>query len=288
MSYTVELGDSMRAPTIVVVGCGGTGGFVAEGLCRLLLKSDLELLLVDYDRVEPHNLRRQHFFEDDLGKFKSQVMAERLARQFGRRVGYSVYPYERDLINREGAIGIRVEKGIIIGCVDSPSSRRGIASSLDWGDWWIDAGNGEQSGQVLIGNASDIKGMEGAFNEDEHSVGRLPIPSLQLPSLLIEPTVPVKENRDCAEGVENDTISPTINLAMATLVLDIVYKFLTGRLTWMGAYLDLEAGTLTPVPAEPVTVARMFGVKVDTLCCHEEGCHIGGRRQVPGRRRNGA
>ncbi len=285
MSYTVELGDSMADPKIVVVGCGGTGGFVAEGLCRLLAKSDLDLLLFDYDRVEPHNLRRQHFYEGDLGKFKSQVLAERLARQYGRRVAYSVYPYERELINEVSGIGMHIMRGIIIGCVDEPASRRSIARDLNWGDWWIDAGNGFESGQVLIGNVSEVSGLANGFNETDQTVDKLPIPSLQLPALLTAPTGPVKRRRDCAEEVEDDTQSPIINQAMATLVLEFAYKLMTGKLTWMGAYLDLEAGTLRPVLAEPVTVARMFGVKVDTLCCHEEGCHIGGRRQVQGRRR---
>jgi len=285
MSYTVELGDSMSAPKLVVVGCGGTGGFVADGLCRLLVNSDLDIFLVDYDRVEPHNLLRQSFFEGDVGKFKSRVLAERLARQYGRKIGWSVYPYERDLLNEAGIIGMRVIPGIIIGCVDEPASRQSIATSLDWGDWWLDAGNGYQSGQVLIGNTREVDGLEHAFNETDQTVDKLPVPSLQLPSLLAAPTQPVRRQQDCAEAVEDNTQSPIINQAMATLVLEFVYKLLAGKLTWMGAYLDLEAGSLQPIPAEPVTVARMFGVKVDTLCCHEEGCHIGGRRQMPGRRR---
>lgn len=285
MSYTVQLTDSMSAPKIVVVGCGGTGGFVADGLCRLLVNSDLDILLVDYDRVEPHNLLRQSFFEGDVGKFKSKVLAVRLARQYGRKIGWSVYPYERDLLNEASGIGMRVVRGIIIGCVDRAQARRAIHNSIDWGDWWLDAGNGYQSGQVLIGNTSEVSGLEQAFNETDHTVDKLPLPSLQLPSLLAEPTVSEARLQDCAEAVEDNRQSPIINQAMATLVLEFVYKLLTGKLTWMGAYLDLEAGTLQPVPAEPVTVARMFGVKVDTLCCHEEGCHIGGRRQMPGRRR---
>jgi len=219
-----------------------------------------------------------------VGKFKSKALAERLARQYGRRIAYSVYPYERDLLNEDVGIGRSIRRGIIIGCVDEPSSRRAIASSLDWGDWWLDAGNGYQSGQVLIGNTSEVRGLEQAFNETYHTVEKLPIPSLQLPSLLAAPTEPLTRTQDCAEAVEDNLQSPVINQAMATVVLDFVYKLLTGKLTWMGAYLDLEAGTLQYIPAEPVTVARMLGVRVDTLCCHEEGCHIGGRRQMPGRR----
>jgi tRNA A37 threonylcarbamoyladenosine dehydratase len=33
--------------TIVLVGCGGTGGFLAEALCRLLLGWRASLFLVD-------------------------------------------------------------------------------------------------------------------------------------------------------------------------------------------------------------------------------------------------
>ena len=100
---------------ILVVGCGGTGGFVAEGLCRLLTKTDIPIILIDPDRVEPHNLVRQHFYEGDVGKFKSQAMAERLARQFGRSVGYSVYPYFHDLVGEHygGGLMQRMGQGII-------------------------------------------------------------------------------------------------------------------------------------------------------------------------------
>ncbi|MDP2662693.1 MAG: hypothetical protein Q8R28_18395, partial [Dehalococcoidia bacterium] len=49
------------------------------------------------------------------------------------------------------------------------------------------------------------------------------------------------------------------------LVLTFVHKLLTGSLTWMGAYVDLEAGTLQTVPADPETVARVCGLTVDTV-----------------------
>ena len=284
MSYTVTLPGDGGSPKIVVVGCGGTGGFVAEGLCRLLDNSDLDLLLIDHDRVETHNLLRQNFFQGDVGKFKSQVLAERLARLYGRKIGYSVYPYERDLLNESaGALGRRMVRGIIIGCVDTPHSRRLIHESIDWGDWWLDAGNGYQSGQVLIGNTRDVEGLAQAFDEIGHTVHKLPLPSLQLPSLLLAPTSPVASRQDCAEAVEENTQSPVINQAMATLVLEFAYKLLAGKLTWMGAYIDLETGMMQAIPAEPVTIARMFSVKVDTLFS-ELKCSIGHRYYMPGRR----
>ena len=262
---------------ILVVGCGGTGGYVAEGLCRLLVGNDTPLILIDHDRVEPHNLLRQHFYPADVGKFKSQALAERLARQFGRPIGYSVYPFDPELVDDShgGGMYTRMAQGIIIGCVDNADARRSIATDFNYTNWWIDAGNGYSSGQVLIGNARNLFELEGSFEEVTRQVGRLPMPSMQLPSLLVPPTVKDAAPRDCAESVFNEDQNPVINQAMATLVLVFVNRLLKGTLTWMGAYIDLEAGTLQPVPAEPETVARMCGVKVDTLIM--KGCSIGNR-----------
>lgn len=255
-----------QASRIIVVGCGGTGSFVAEGLCRLI-KGDQTLLLIDHDRVEPHNLRRQNFFAGDVGKFKSQALAERLSRQYSRRIGYSVYPFDRELLGESwgGGMYTKIIHGLIIGCVDNASARRDIAGSMDIGNWWLDAGNGNNSGQVLIGDTRYLERLPGSFDKLTNEVLHLPMPSLQLPSLLAAPARPEHKQQDCAEAIEIEEQSPVINQTMATLVLEFVYRFLQGTLGWMGAYIDLDAGTLQTVPAEPVTVARMFGIKVDML-----------------------
>ena len=262
---------------VLVVGCGGTGGYVAEGLCRLLAGTDIPLVLIDHDRVEPHNLLRQHFYAPDVGKFKSQALAERLACQFGRPIGYSVYPFDPELIAEEYGAGLvrRMAQGIIIGCVDNTKARRSIASNFHFGNWWIDAGNGYSSGQVLIGNADNLERLQESFEKESQEVSWLPLPSMQLPSLLAPPTVSATTPSDCAEAVAAEVQNPVINHAMAVLVLQFMHRLLTKKLTWMGAYIDLEAGTLQTVPAEPETVARMFGVRVDTLIM--KGCSIGYR-----------
>jgi len=252
---------------ILVVGCGGTGSFVAEGLCRLLIDNETPLILIDPDRVETHNLIRQQFFTGDVGKFKSQALAERLSRQYGRPIAYSVYPYMDDLIYKDfgGGLATRAAQGIIIGCVDNAAARRSITESMKLGNWWLDAGNGYSSGQVLIGNAPHVNYLQKCFHEEPGEVYALPIPSLQVPSLLAPEAKPRNDDKDCAEAVVAEEQSPVINQAMAALVLDFMYRLLQGSLTWMGAYLDMEAGTLQTVPAEPEIVARMLRVKVDTL-----------------------
>ena len=277
MAYIVSLKDIPSNFNILVVGCGGTGGFVAEGLCRLLSGSDIPLILIDHDRVEPKNLIRQNFYPGDVGKFKSQALAERLSRQFDQRIGFSVYPYMHDLIREEydGGLQLPAVQGLIIGCVDNAETRRTIGATLRFSNWWLDAGNGFASGQVLLGNTKDRDSLEGAFNEESGEVHRLPIPTWQLPSLLAPPTKKEPDNRDCAEAVASEEQGAVVNQAMAVLVLEFVHRMLKGTLTWMGAYIDLEAGTLQTVPADPKTVARMCQVRVDSLVM--KGCSIGNR-----------
>src|SRR5438094_829538 len=80
--------------SIVLVGCGGTGGFVAESLCRLLIGRRAELYLIDPDRIETANVARQAFDRDDVGGFKAEVLAVRLSARFHREVCYSTLPYD--------------------------------------------------------------------------------------------------------------------------------------------------------------------------------------------------
>ena len=131
---------------IVLVGCGGTGGFLAEALCRLLMGRRSRLHLVDPDRVEPHNVARQAFDRRDVGSFKVEVLAERLARRFEREVCHSVLPYDRELHAKVFG-GTSGDLHLIVGCVDNAAARRAIAATLDaplrngWrshNTWWLD------------------------------------------------------------------------------------------------------------------------------------------------------
>lgn len=245
---------------VMVVGCGGTGGFVAEGLCRIIGKR--KLWLVDHDRVEERNLGRQNFYRPDLGRFKSQVLAERLSRNFNRPVNYCTLPIQ--------TLPLGDVSELTIGCVDNPDARRWLqyAGQYSMGGgrysycklpgWYIDSGNSEHSGQVLIGNALPRE-LRSPFKGD--ICERLPLPTLQQPALL----APQPEKLDCATAVEANEQSRVINQAMAALVLQFVDRLISGDLTWMGAYLDLEAGTLSTVPATPEEVSRITGMKYCNL-----------------------
>lgn len=250
---------------VMVVGCGGTGGYVAEGLCRLLDKG-ADIWLVDHDRVEERNMVRQNFYPSEIGRFKSEVLAERLAIQYGRNIGYTTLPVEMLPIEYRGAV--------TIGCVDNPAARErlqlagrymmGPHFSYNKRDsWYIDAGNSEYSGQVLIGNSFGRNCSKG-FRPQIGICNTLPLPQVQQPGLLAPETTP-PPNENCAERVIREEQSPLINRVMADLVLTFVHKLLNGKLTWMGAYIDLENGTLSTIDATPENVSRITGHSVSQL-----------------------
>ena len=188
MPYYLDNTFLLDNPWITVVGCGGTGGFVAEGLCRLFQGREATIVLVDHDRVEPHNLLRQNFYPEDVGRFKSQALADRLARAYRRPVGYSVYPFREEDSRPDGYRypGLpSYGNSLLIGCADNAAARRAMAECLP-GDprrWLIDAGNDTNWGQVLIGNVADRDfGDEQAFVDQTCYL--LPAPTVQRPDLL--------------------------------------------------------------------------------------------------------
>jgi len=257
---------------IIVVGCGGTGSLLVDGLCRLMVGTRLPLILVDYDRVEPRNLLRQNFYKGDLGKFKSKVLAERYARIYGFKIGYSVLPFD-PVATRNKDSDLRTmlnTKALIIGCVDNAQARRDISVALDKNIavWWLDSGNGFNSGQVLLGNYNRSEFLCESFRPAENKVTRLPSPALQQPSLI--QLQGGGRRRNCAEDVANNEQSQVINQAMATLLLEFVRRMFHNQLSWMSAYIDLDAGSLRTVEATPQVFALMLGGNEDLYIHHPE------------------
>jgi PRTRC genetic system ThiF family protein len=256
--------------SIMVVGCGGTGGYVAERICRLVMGQERSIILIDPDLVEPKNVGRQNFYREDVGKFKAQALAERLARQFDREINYITRRIEDINYNCRGAL--------TIGCVDNAAARERLEvayynfygmhhntySYHAIGGWYIDAGNGEHSGQVLIGNAF-LRECQHGFDAIAGLCEKLPLPTVQQPALLVPESRPRVRREDCAARVARQEQSPVINAMMADTVAVFADKLLEGKLQWQGAYLDLERGSVKFVDADPEAVARLTGIKVNSL-----------------------
>jgi hypothetical protein len=213
-----------------------------------MLPPTINLILIDMDTVEERNLNRQTFTAADIGQFKSEALAKRLAAKYQRPVQYSVLPV--------GATDL--PRGIVVGCADNGLARHAIAERIHDGRWWVDSGNGHNFGQVLIGN-SKIEKLRPSFT---HGLCvRLPLPTIQQPALLAQ----IPRQPSCAEAVAAEEQSATINQAMAALVLEVVRRIIEGTCPWMQLYLDLDAGTLTPTMAIPEVVSRLTGIRISKL-----------------------
>ena len=75
--------------SIVQIGAGGTGGYVAAEILRFLgslpyyLQARILYTLVDGDNFEPKNLGRQLCTEDDIGQNKAKVLVDTYGEIFG-------------------------------------------------------------------------------------------------------------------------------------------------------------------------------------------------------------
>jgi hypothetical protein len=203
------------------------------------------------------------------------VLAERLSRRFGRQIGYSVLPYEARV--HAAAFADPTHLALIIGAVDNSHARQAIAATLlqhaphtAWAEgpspiFWLDAGNGRNSGQVL-GNAVRPEQLRRAFDPSTGTCQALPAPSLQRPDLLVAaPTPKLRARRDCAQAVVEGEQGNTINQMMAALAASYIERLLDGTCVWMATYIDLDDGLLQCVPAEPNRVASLVGAPTASL-----------------------
>ena len=109
----------LKALRIGIVGCSGTGSWVAEQLSRLGVG---DLLLIDPDRVERKNLNRivATSGEDAAqNRYKVDALASRL-RNYG--TGTNVHALARSALTYE-AVYLLATCDIIFGCVDSIEGR---------------------------------------------------------------------------------------------------------------------------------------------------------------------
>jgi len=75
--HTPGVHERMRSARVGIAGLGGLGSAVALALARM---GAGELVLVDFDVVEPSNLNRQHYTVEDIGRPKTDATARRIGR----------------------------------------------------------------------------------------------------------------------------------------------------------------------------------------------------------------
>lgn len=223
---------------VALVGAGGTGSQLLGGLARLhvAMRSlghprGLEVGVWDGDNVSAANIGRQMFSRGDIGRNKAVVLVNRINAFFG--LDWEARP------ERYGATGYLVPH-IIITCVDTASARREIAKAYSSSRYqsqapmWLDCGNSQKSGQVMLGGFSSAQG--------------LPQMRQLLPEIFDE-SIPEDNRPSCslAEALASQDLF--INQAIATWGLQLLWTLIReGELSVCGYWINLEEGRVAPVP----------------------------------------
>jgi PRTRC genetic system ThiF family protein len=213
-----------RLNQIVVVGLGGTGSQVARCIARLLYHRQQkgqyipQVLFVDPDVIESHNVGRQMFTPADVGNAKAMTLAKRFNLALGLDIVWSTDPLDSARHIQPGAL--------VCGCVDNHQARAEIARAGEV--VWLDAGNGYDSGQVSIGNSGDREQVfQGLHRAQEGHCRYLPHAGLLFPALLEpEPEENPAAALSCAERVMRDEQQVFVNDFIASILTQYVYRLL--------------------------------------------------------------
>lgn len=254
-----------------LVGCGGTGSWLAPSLCRIARTlcdrgKATTLIFIDPDAVERKNVLRQNFCDAEIGLNKAQTLALRYSLSWGIEINalptlFDSQIVARDYYQREHKLKI------IIGCVDNAIARQSITHALSqyqsWHTrdvatelWWLDCGNHSNSGQVLIG--SHLSTEIDVYQFHELGCIKLPAPCLQHPELLKpKPEESGNSSISCAELALLNAQSLSINQRMAAEAASYLVQLVTGKLNRLATYVDLNSGFATSTFITEDAIARI-------------------------------
>ena len=153
--------NSPVAITIDVIGAGGLGSALVTELGSLNLAlrelghSGLFVRLYDPKKVADHNTGRQRFSRADVGRYKADVIIERINRFYGTGwISNNVYydcetPYKANIIvTCPDSAPLRYRVGQVM---SNKRHKNAMNINPDKALYWLDLGNGDTYGQAILG-----------------------------------------------------------------------------------------------------------------------------------------
>ena len=113
----------LKNSKVAIAGCGGLGSNIAVSLARVGVGN---IILCDFDIVEPSNLNRQQYFISDIGKFKVCALKDILLRT-NPFINIKKHKIYLDETNIEG---IFKEADIIIEAFDKAKCKAMLANTV--------------------------------------------------------------------------------------------------------------------------------------------------------------
>jgi PRTRC genetic system ThiF family protein len=225
---------SHRETRILLVGCGGTGSWLAPAVARLarvMIEAgrDVRVTFIDHDSVEAGNIPRQSFCFAEISQNKAIALASRYGAAWGLEIAAVPQPFTPKLVRADYDT-----LTLMLGCVDNAAARKAMHEALKMNRadavhrvWWLDCGNYADGGQVLLGSAHSAAHLEGAFKSARVCTA-LPSPALINPDLLKARPEETGKRMGCAELIAANMQSLTVNQHVAAVAADYLTRLLTG------------------------------------------------------------
>ena len=240
--------------TVFVIGAGGTGSQVITNLARMSMALQalghpgLHVTVFDPDTVSQANIGRQLFSETELGLNKAVSLVTRINRFFGYTWTAEAQCFPTKNFSED------CTANIIITCTDNIRSRLTLWKFLkkvrkeNFSDhsapiYWMDFGNSQTKGQVIIGTVRE-KVLQPSSQE------YIPMPKMNVITEEVD-YAKIKEKESgpscsLAEALEKQDLF--INSTLAQLGCNILWKmFRNGMLEHHGLFLNLETMKVNPI-----------------------------------------
>jgi len=210
----------------------------------------LDVSIIDGDKISATNCVRQPFCENEIGLFKSTILATRINLFYG--LGWRAYPRFIDE-------GWRDETDILVSCVDSRKARKMLLRTAAYHacHYWLDIGNNAATGQFVLGQPENRRNSK--------CPSRLPTVAELFPEI-VDPELDRKDSLPSCSAVEALTRQePFINQSLANLALAMLARlFRHGRISYHAGFVNLAGGLTAPVAVSPVAWQRIIEANEQT------------------------
>lgn len=244
--------------TVHVIGAGGTGSQVATNLARMdmalraLGHPGLHVTVFDPDTVSEANIGRQLFSASEIGLNKAVVLVTRINRFFG---GTWTAESRRYPVRKAGKDDKGRWANIIITCTDNirsrldlwrllKNSRNVTATNQTTPFYWMDFGNAQFTGQVLVGTIRDK--IAQPSSKEFIAMPKMNVITEEVSYSTLRDTDSAP-SCSLAEALYKQDLF--VNSTLAQAGCEILWKMIhEGRTLYRGAYLNMETLRLTPIP----------------------------------------
>lgn len=252
MKYSIPHDFRRHQIAIDLVGVGGTGSRLLTALAELHLAltatghPGVRVFAWDPDRVSEANVGRTAFAPSDVGRLKSSTMVTRINMVFGLdwRAFGEAYRYPSPwTVERAGE-----PPGLVITCVDTLRARADLYRQMLVGQLppprlWLDCGNSEETGQVILGEP-EWMGDPSAYRRRS----RLPNVVDVFPGMLESAETEEPDAPSCTLAMALGMQGLSANRLMADYAQNLLWRlFRDGGLDVHGYYVNAQTGRTNPI-----------------------------------------